>query len=331
MSEGPRSRRGAVAHLGSTSSDEPSTAANPHPLHASTPAVVANGRIEDLASLEGDKSFDGRLRAARQSLPAEQPKTKVPFWSPSTTPPIPPYLADQVLTIAVTSIALGILWGFVLPRALQVFAFRNIRQSGAAWAENLLKTLARPQLHLYFLSWSTFHILEFVITAKYNNTRLYDDSFLLNNGLAYYLAHFFGLVEFCIESLMIPHRKVLCGLTYLGVALILVGHAARSLAMVHASSNFSHSVAWRKRPDHSLVTHGIYSISRHPSYFGFFAWALGTQLLLANPVGICLFTVVLWRFFSHRIHVEEMHLVEFFGDEYIAYKSRVGTLLPFIA
>jgi len=40
---------------------------------------------------------------------------------------------------------------------------------------------------------------------------------------------------------------------------------------------------------------------RHPSYAGFFAWALGTQILLGNPIGTVVFAVVLWRFFSQRI------------------------------
>lgn len=43
------------------------------------------------------------------------------------------------------------------------------------------------------------------------------------------------------------------------------------------------------------------SYSRHPSYAGFFYWALGTQLLLGNPLSALVFAVVLWRFFSRRI------------------------------
>lgn len=40
---------------------------------------------------------------------------------------------------------------------------------------------------------------------------------------------------------------------------------------------------------------------RHPSYAGFFYWALGTQLVLQNPISISFFLVVLWRFFHSRI------------------------------
>jgi hypothetical protein len=44
--------------------------------------------------------------------------------------------------------------------------------------------------------------------------------------------------------------------------------------------------------------------SRHPSYAGFFYWALGTQLVLQNPLSFCVYSVLLMRFFSSRIRGE---------------------------
>ena len=40
---------------------------------------------------------------------------------------------------------------------------------------------------------------------------------------------------------------------------------------------------------------------RHPSYAGFFYWALGTQLVLQNPVSFVFYAAVLYKFFSRRI------------------------------
>lgn len=40
--------------------------------------------------------------------------------------------------------------------------------------------------------------------------------------------------------------------------MVIVGQALRSTAMIHASTNFSHSVAFHKRDTHQLVTNGIY-------------------------------------------------------------------------
>lgn len=80
---------------------------------------------------------------------------------------------------------------------------------------------------------------------------------------------------------------------------------------------------------HELVTTGVYSVSRHPSYAGFF-WALGTQILLLNPISLILFLSLLWPFFNDRIQDEEQYLVCFFGNDYVEYRKRTPTLIPFI-
>jgi protein-S-isoprenylcysteine O-methyltransferase len=42
--------------------------------------------------------------------------------------------------------------------------------------------------------------------------------------------------------------------------MVLLGQALRSTAMIHASTNFSHSVAFQKRDTHRLVTDGVYRL-----------------------------------------------------------------------
>jgi len=74
----------------------------------------------------------------------------------------------------------------------------------------------------------------------------------------------------------------------------------------------------------------VYAWFRHPSYAGFFYWALGTQLVLQNPVSFVFFAVSLWRFFYYRTRAEERALIKFFGDEYEKYRQRVGVKIPFI-
>ena len=90
----------------------------------------------------------------------------------------------------------------------------------------------------------------------------------------------------------------------LGFMMILVGQVTRSMAMAQAGNNFNHTVQIRKKQGHELVQDGVYACLRHPSYFGFWWWGLGTQVVLGN--GICLvgYTVVLWRFFRYRIESE---------------------------
>ncbi|KFY61648.1 hypothetical protein V497_02839 [Pseudogymnoascus sp. VKM F-4516 (FW-969)] len=116
----------------------------------------------------------------------------------------------------------------------------------------------------------------------------------------------------------------------LGLLLVPLGQLVRSLAMVQAGGNFNHIVQARKASTHQLVTSGIYSVSRHPSYFGFFWWGLGTQLVLGNVVCFVGYAGVLWVFFKRRIAGEEEYLVRFFGREYIDYRARTGVWIPFI-
>jgi protein-S-isoprenylcysteine O-methyltransferase len=104
----------------------------------------------------------------------------------------------------------------------------------------------------------------------------------------------------------------------------------RSVAMIHAGRSFNHLVQNRRREDHVLVTSGVYGVLRHPSYFGFFWWALGTQMVMGNVFSFVGYAVVLWRFFSSRIRHEEAYLVAFFGGEYVDYRRRVRTRIPFV-
>ena len=68
---------------------------------------------------------------------------------------------------------------------------------------------------------------------------------------------------------------------------------------------------------------------RHPSYFGFFIWSVGIEIMCINPICTIAFTVILFNFFKDRIETEEKILIRFFGMEYIKYKKNVGTLIPF--
>jgi protein-S-isoprenylcysteine O-methyltransferase len=52
----------------------------------------------------------------------------------------------------------------------------------------------------------------------------------------------------------------MCSLLKLsGVLMVLVGQTLRSVAMVHASTNFSHTLAVKKRTSHILVVDGVYA------------------------------------------------------------------------
>jgi len=189
---------------------------------------------------------------------------------------------------------------------------------------------ATYQLGFFVAAWSGFHWGEFAVTAGWNLEKCSVDSFLLDNGLMYHIANGTALVEYLVTLYFRPSSKTYSYISVIGVISVVAGQALRSTAMIHASTNFSHAVAFRKRESHELVTEGVYAWFRHPSYAGFFYWALGTQLVLQNPVSFGGFAIILWRFFYRRTRAEEKALVQFFGNDYEVYRRRVGTRIPFI-
>lgn len=164
---------------------------------------------------------------------------------------------------------------------------------------------------------SLFHFLEFYVTATYNTRAADVKAFLLSsNGWAYNVAHGTAVVECIVAHYFWPGRSALSEmitvtepfygtsvspLLPLGLFLVLLGQVVRTFAMAQAASNFNHHVQSEHREGHVLVTHGLYLFLRHPSYFGFFWWGLGTQLVLGNVVCFVGYSLVLWRFFYTRI------------------------------
>ncbi|EFQ99203.1 protein-S-isoprenylcysteine O-methyltransferase [Nannizzia gypsea CBS 118893] len=187
---------------------------------------------------------------------------------------------------------------------------------------------------------AVFHFLEFYITAAYSTPFATVSAFLLSsNGAAYNIAHSSAIAECILSHLFLPDgylkwTSVLFGgvrvQVIAGLVMVLVGQVIRSLAMVQAGSNFTHTIQTQRREEHVLVKSGLYSILRHPSYFGFFWWGLGTQLVLGNFVCFIGYALVLWKFFSSRIYREENLLIGFFGNEYVEYKRRSWVGIPFI-
>lgn len=182
----------------------------------------------------------------------------------------------------------------------------------------------------YVVALAFFHFSEYVLTSIFNPHTLTTDSFLINHSKEYGVAAIVSWLEYWIEMYFFPGLKSLHFISISGALLVVFGEALRKVSMITAGSNFTHLVQYRKRDDHELVTSGVYSVFRHPSYVGWFYWSVGTQVLLCNPVSLLGYTVASWMFFKDRIEEEESNLVLFFGVDYIEYKKRVGTGIPFI-
>lgn len=146
----------------------------------------------------------------------------------------------------------------------------------------------------------------------------------------YVLAMVCALLENMIEILLFPELKSYLWVSRIGLVMVLIGEVIRKAAILTAGRAFTHIIRIYHEDHHGLITHGIYRFFRHPGYTGFFLWAVGTQVMLCNPVCVVAFALVTWRFFSRRIPYEEYFLRQFFGSQYIEYARRVPSGIPFV-
>lgn len=270
-----------------------------------------------------------RSHGTRDLPSATLPETKANTPSPSPPPEQPP--AEKQLypnnPRSLSGIALrSFLLGVTLSLSLTLIVLALVYQT-PLW-----------RLPFFAATLSTFHFLEFWSTARYNTPAANVDAFLLTaNWPAYAIAHVSASLECLLTNLFFPNASFTGGRNLtpvfvgLGLALVLMGQAIRTLAMVQCGESFNHIVQSTRKRSHFLVTHGVYAVARHPSYLGFFWWSLGSQLVLGNPICFVGYAVVVWRFFASRIPHEEKFLLGFFGEEYIEYRRRVRTWLPFIS
>ena len=158
-------------------------------------------------------------------------------------------------------------------------------------------------------------------------------AFILNDNLHYQLAQLFCAAEYWIEAIAFPGMKstTFSGwgiLFWLGAIGMISGQMIRIAARCTAGYAFTHLVKGERREGHHLITHGIYQYLRHPGYFGWYLWSMGICVLLRTPASLLLFAYAAFEFFKTRIALEEEHLENMFGEEYIAYRKRTTVGIP---
>ena len=81
------------------------------------------------------------------------------------------------------------------------------------------------------------------------------------------------------------------------------------------------------KPASSLVTSGILRWTRNPMYLGMAIFYVGLAVILNSMAALVLLPVVLAIVQTQVIAREEAYLERAFGQEYVAYKTRVGRWL----
>lgn len=188
---------------------------------------------------------------------------------------------------------------------------------------------SNPFKIVYFVGFIIITVVRKIFTARLRNEKLavdnktaLDITLLALNGIGMIipLVYVFStLLDFADY-----HRPEWIG--YLGAILFL--NASWLLYCSHADLNRNWIPIVGLRPDHKLITTGVYKNIRHPMYSAHLIWALAQAMILPNWIAGFSFMIVLIPHIFIRMGVEERFLIKQFGDKYQAYIKRSGRLLP---
>lgn len=126
---------------------------------------------------------------------------------------------------------------------------------------------------------------------------------------------------FQIFSILLYKGTVHFLLRSVGIIITAVGVIVFMISVVQMRDNWRAGVQREEKT--SLVTSGIYSISRNPAFLGFDLMYIGICFSFFNWF-LCFATGFALVFFHLQIvKVEEDFLIEAFGEEYLQYKKKV--------
>jgi protein-S-isoprenylcysteine O-methyltransferase len=176
------------------------------------------------------------------------------------------------------------------------------------------------------MSLAVYHVGEYLATAYFHPNKVTWESFLINHSTEYGVAIVASYIELGSKFVLAYYFDIaaLMRMTmHIGLLMICVGHLFRLGGLISGGTNFTHKIRWKNEPTHQLVIGGFFAICRHPGYFGWYIWSVGTQILVLNPVCILGFAKAARDFFSSRIEAEEYSLHERFGGDYMNYTKVV--------
>jgi protein-S-isoprenylcysteine O-methyltransferase Ste14 len=109
-------------------------------------------------------------------------------------------------------------------------------------------------------------------------------------------------------------------------ALLVAGLAIRWTAIITLGRSFSTNVAIHATQ--TVRKNGLYRWVRHPSYTGMLLIFAAIGISQRNWVSLAIMLAFPTGALIYRIHVEEMALIEAFGEEYVEYSRATKRLIP---
>lgn len=184
---------------------------------------------------------------------------------------------------------------------------------------------------LFILVVVGYHIGENTYALIHHAEEYSSKSFVFyHQGLESYAYMILGCqIEFLLEAYFFYELKASLNLPVVLTffPLSILGLILRNITLHQAKSNFSHYLRHEKDPEHKLVTSGMYSLDRHPSYVAFSMMAICCSILMKNLLMVAIGMPFMLRTYRLRIAEEEAALIKIFGEEYKTYMRKVGSII----
>ncbi len=124
------------------------------------------------------------------------------------------------------------------------------------------------------------------------------------------------IISITINSSALPWE-----LRFVGLILGVTGDIIFILAVWTMRDSWRAGIA--ESDETAIVTEGIYKISRNPAFLGFDLVYIGVMIMFFNWI-LFIFSVFAIVMLHLQILQEEKYLISAFGDEYSAYRKKVG-------
>jgi protein-S-isoprenylcysteine O-methyltransferase len=225
--------------------------------------------------------------------------------------------ADDLLKNAVLQRSKGLMYvvNYTLSKAVQ----------GSVWyLAKDLTDVSRVALGALGIALCVFPVCEFLCTAYFSPQALCLRAFHPYTYWTHWAVGCLAAAEWTGREAVSWNLRTLQGFCLItGLTLVIVGASFMVKARIDAGNCFLPKALTEQDP--KLVSTGVYSVCRHPWYFGWALWSIGLWLVSATPAtALCaagLNAITLRR----KIEVEELGLKQVL-EEYRGYMSETRRL-----
>ena len=152
-------------------------------------------------------------------------------------------------------------------------------------------------LYIYFITLCIYHYSEYFSVLIYHFEKINYEYFLIDQSKGWILATIISFLETFLGIYFFNKYKKIQFFFIIGLFMTIIGQIFRIGGLYTGKKNFTHKIRFEKVKGHRLVTNGVFAITRHPSYFGFYLWSVGIEIMCCNPICTSAFIIILFNFF----------------------------------